>query len=298
MIHTYVLIGHPVGHSISPAIHGAAYRALGLADRSYVAVDCPDETAVRGQLERLREGEIHGANVTVPWKRFALESADEADPVAADTGAANVIVAAEASGKRRLIAHNTDVGALADELASGREGARSAVVIGSGGAALAAVVACRSIGVTNIGVTARKWRGPQDAWPRSPEFARLGATPLAWPDDEGTRCAWNDACRKSDIVVQTTSAGMKGADSGSSVAEMVPWSALDDRAFAYDVVYNPPATPFLDAARARRIAHRGGLGMLVRQAAKALTLWLGVEAPLGAMWQAAEQALEARRSNA
>src|ERR1051325_3767698 len=88
---TFVLIGHPVGHSLSPVIHEAAYRALNVGGNRYVAVDCPQEVAVRQQFGALRRGSVAGANVTVPWKRLALDLAGEADASARDVGAANVL---------------------------------------------------------------------------------------------------------------------------------------------------------------------------------------------------------------
>src|SRR5690242_6072985 len=105
----FVLIGHPVGHSVSPAIHGAAYRALGVQHR-YDVCDCPTPDDVRAQVARLRAREIAGANVTVPWKRLALELADRSDASARATGVANVLSRADDG---QIVASNTDAGALA-----------------------------------------------------------------------------------------------------------------------------------------------------------------------------------------
>src|SRR4051812_17819567 len=104
---TFVLLGHPVGHSVSPAIHSAAYRALGVAHR-YEVRDCPTPEHVRAQVELLRAGKLAGANVTVPWKRVAFELADRADPSARATGVANVL-SRDANGL--ITASNTDAGA-------------------------------------------------------------------------------------------------------------------------------------------------------------------------------------------
>jgi shikimate dehydrogenase len=84
-------------------------------------------------------------------------------------------------------------------------------------------------------------------------------------------------------VVQATSAGMRGADPGEAAAAVVAWDALPSDAVALDVVYAPPDTPFLHAARARGLRCTNGLGMLARQGALAFELWLGVPAPLEAM---------------
>jgi shikimate dehydrogenase len=283
----FVLIGHPVGHSVSPEIHRAAYRALGLAGCSYHAADCVDEAAVKEQISRLRRGAIAGANVTVPHKRLALALADDADSLARKTGAANVLV----RDGDRVIAYNTDVPALADELRRGRRNAERAVVIGNGGAALAAVVALESLGVGDVSVVARRWLGesPPSDWPRAEQMRRLGASVLAWPVSADDR--WNAVAARADILVQATSAGMQGADDGGSVSDIVPWRRLDPTAFAYDVVYNPPATAFLDRARDQGLPHAGGLGMLVGQAAHAIRIWLGRAPPTADLREAAERAL-------
>jgi shikimate dehydrogenase len=294
----FVLIGHPVGHSLSPVIHRAAYRALGLP-HEYALVDAVDETAVRGIVDELRRGRIAGANVTVPYKRLALELADRAHPLAASTGAANVL-AREGS---QVVAYNTDVLALADELGERAAGARVAAVIGNGGAALAAVAACRSVGVGSVGVVARAWRAAESpaGWSRAAEFRKAGATVLPWPAEPvparagSAGDAWDTLVCSSQIIVQATSAGMLGVGNGGSVRDIVPWPRLAAGTLAFDVVYNPPVTAFLEAANAAGVRAEGGLGMLVGQAARALSLWLGVEPPRGSMREAAEQALEAPR---
>jgi len=292
----FVLIGHPVGHSLSPAIHRAAYRALGLS-HEYDLVDAVDEAAVRGIVDELRRGRIAGANVTVPYKRLALELADRAHPLAASTGAANVL-AREGS---QVVAYNTDVLALADQLGERAAGARVAAVIGNGGAALAALAACRSLGVERVGVVARAWRAAERParWPRAAEFQKAGAIVLPWPSEPVpgragvAGDAWDTLVCSSQIIVQATSAGMLGVGDGGSVRDIVPWPRLGAGTLAFDVVYNPPVTPFLEAANAAAVRSEGGLGMLVGQAARTLSLWLGVEPPRGSMREAAEQALEA-----
>lgn len=289
---TFILIGHPVGHSLSPAIHHAAYVELGLSGHRYVAVDCPDEAAVRAQIGALRSGDIAGANVTVPWKRLALALADDVDASAKDTGAANVLRPVGDGTGMRIVAHNTDVPALLAELRRGCPDARSAMILGNGGAALAAVAACRALGVARPFVTARKWKGARSAeWHRADEFGAVGAVPVAWPDDTGAGSEFHRAVVASDVIVQSTSDGMAGASDGSAVRDVVPWAALRARTFAYDVVYSPAETPFVRAARAHGLPGENGLRMLVGQAALAIELWLGRAPGLGPLVDAASRAL-------
>jgi shikimate dehydrogenase len=283
----FILIGHPVAHSISPQIHHAAYRALG-APHHYQAVDCPDEAAVAAQVLALQNGQLGGINVTVPWKRVALRSADRRDPLAEQIGAANVLVR-EPDGS--LTAYNTDALALVDELRADALPARAAV-IGSGGAARAVVAACRALGIASVFVTARKFGAVGDD-ALAADFRGLGASVIGFPTDDepARREEWRAAAVSSLLIVQATSAGMQGADSGEAVRALVPWDELDPGAFAYDVVYNPPVTPFLRAARERKLRAENGVGMLVGQAARAIELWLGSAPPRGPMSDAAEQAL-------
>jgi shikimate dehydrogenase len=285
----FALLGHPVGHSLSPAIHGAAYRALGLEHR-YELVDVPDAAALAGAVRAVRSGELAGANVTVPWKREALVLADRADASASAVGAANVLAREAAQG---VVAHNTDVGALVEELGALFPSPDRVLVLGSGGASLAAIAAARALGARGIGVAARKWTPALDraSWPHAADVERLGATPLAWQPSAGELAAF---AVRADVVIQATSAGMHGASAGDEVAAVVPWSELRKTSVAYDLVYNPADTPFLARARAAGLAASGGLGMLVAQAARAFELWLGVAPPREPMLEAARVALAAR----
>ncbi len=296
----FVLIGHPVAHSVSPAIHGAAYRALGVPHR-YELADCPDEAAVRAVVERLRRHEIAGANVTVPWKRLALSLADRAEDSARRTAVANVL-ALDSNGQ--VVAANTDAVALAEEIAVLHAAPARAVVIGGGGAAQAAVVACQISGIGEVAVSSRGWSAsePRERWQKAEVFSALGAAPCTWPDPPGHAASaeFLGAVRRADVIIQATSAGMHGAGPGGSVSDWIPWPELTPGAVALDVVYNPPVTPFLEAARRANVRHTGGLGMLVRQAAAAIRIWLGsdrawVAPDLGELMAAAESALAERR---
>lgn len=296
----FVLIGHPVGHSVSPAIHGAAYRTLGASHR-YDVIDCPAEDDVKRVVERLRRGEIAGANVTVPWKRLALALADRADDSAGATGVANVL---SCDSRGVVTASNTDARALADEIAALHAAPRSAAVIGAGGAAQAAIVACKMLGVRDIHASNRDWLddAPRATWKRADVIAALGATPWIWPSGPGDRrpLAFSSIMRRADVIIQATSAGMRGAGAGEAVSDWIPWRELTAGAVAIDVVYNPPRTPFLEAAERANVPHAGGLGMLVRQAALAIQIWLGagdgwVTLDLAELTRAAERALGAQR---
>jgi len=285
----FILIGHPVGHSLSPAIHRAAYAWL-TADHDYQLVDAPDQAAVEAQIELLRRGEVEGANVTVPHKRLALALADRVDPSAERIGAANTLARNEAG---EVVAYNTDALGLADVLAELASGVSKAVVLGNGGAALGAIVACQHLGIADIAVTARAFKDdvPRDAWPHGAEFALLGAEPLAWV---GSSAPTRQKVAAAGLVLQATSAGMKGAEGGAALADALPWDDFSPSTVIYDLVYNPPETPVLARARERGLVAEGGLSMLVAQAQLAIRIWLGVLPPRSELLLAARHALEGR----
>ena len=292
----FALFGHPVQHSVSPAIHAAAYQALGMPHR-YELVDLPDEAALAHAVDAVRHGELAGANVTIPWKRAALSLADRVDPVAASVGAANVL-RRDADGL--LVAHNTDIPALSGEIAALVPEPETAVVLGSGGAAIAAVAALRALGA-RVTVSARRWTPavPRPQWAYAEAFLRLDAELVEWcsePAPVPMSEPLGRALRSADVIVQGTSAGMHGADSGAALAEIVPWRELRRGAVGYDLVYNPPDTEFVKAASAACVRASHGLGMLVGQAALAIELWLGVLPPLEPLREAAELALARRRA--
>jgi shikimate dehydrogenase len=286
----FAVVGDPVAHSKSPVMHMAAYRSLGLPHVYEALRVRPDELArVVGEL---REGRYDGLNVTVPHKEAALALADDRS----DGGlrAANTLArvgagpGVHADGTSRVVAHNTDVPALAEELrllagAGAPWATRRALVLGSGGAALAAVAALRVLGARDVVVRARTPRRAGAA-SESTDAGRVNHT--AQTPEGRLAQAWEPSPASEAqtlAVVQATSAGMTGADPGEAVARVVAWDALPPDAVALDVVYAPPETPFLVAARHRGLRRANGLGMLARQGALAFTLWLGVPAPFAVM---------------
>jgi shikimate dehydrogenase len=280
----FAVVGDPIGHSKSPLMQGAAMRALGLP-HAYEAVRATAEE-LPGVVARLRDGDFDGLNVTVPHKERVLSLVDELDESARVAGAANTLVRGEGGW---LVAHNTDAPALAAELtrlagSSAWPAGGCALVLGSGGAARAAVAALGShLGIADIAVRARAFA---DAARRC-AFVRTAPHPV-------TSEPWASSIeREARLValVQATSAGMRGADGGEAAARVVAWEAVPMGAVAIDVVYAPRDTPWLSAARRRGLRCDDGLGMLARQGALALELWLadeGVKAPLEAMRAALE----------
>jgi len=308
----YALFGHPVGHSVSPRMFAAALEALSGRDM-YTAMDLESASDLRDAIDDLRSGALSGANVTLPYKQTVLGLVDVVAASALEVGAANVLTVSDG----RVIAHNTDVDALAAEIEAlwvgqdGRPRSRAAI-LGGGGAALAAIAACRRLGFTLVCATSRSWSTSEAMYhSTSAERARaLGVLTTLWPGtsdapvterskaSQALRLQWKDLVADADCVIQATSAGMLGGAPGEDVAAVVPWKRLPAHALIYDVVYNPAMTPFLAAAGQHGLRAEGGLGMLVRQAELALKMWTGNDAPDGVMRAAAEAALAARGTEA
>ena len=287
----FALVGEPVAHSMSPRMHAAAFRALGLP-HDYEAVPTSAE-ALAARVAALRAGRYDGLNVTVPHKVRVLPLLDVLAPSARFAGAVNTVVK---SPEGALVGHNTDAPALAAELAqlgpdvATDATARRGLVLGSGGAARAAVAALAlGLGVAEIGIRARALDDPAAAEDFLAELrallAEAGAPTQLFVEPF---VASPSAEPSVSVVIQATSAGMHGASPGEVARRVVSWEHLPARAIARDVVYNPATTPFLDAARKRSLRCACGLGMLARQGALALELWLGLAAPVDAMRAALE----------
>jgi len=286
----FAVIGSPVGHSKSPVMHAAAYRALGM---SHVYEKLETSAAeLPARVEALRRGDFEGLNVTVPHKTRVLALADEVDPSARATGAANTLVRT-AEGKIRAL--NTDTPALAEELVRlagdrGRDAlrGRTAVVLGTGGAARAAIVALAAhLGVKRVIVRGRSLADRAHAVPYVREVDRMlaAAGGLAASVAVGAEGLVPSHAEDPELsaIVQATTCGMQGGPPGETVARAVRWDTVPPAAVALDVVYVPRDTPFLEAARARGLACDDGLGMLARQGALAFEAWLGVAPPLDVM---------------
>lgn len=267
----FAVVGSPISHSKSPGMHGAAYAALGL-DHTYEAL----ETSVEDlplRFAALRAGELTGINVTVPHKQRALALADVAEEAARAIGAANTLVRLPTGAVR---AHNTDAPAVHDELLAlaplDHYRGRTALVLGTGGAARAALYALGKLGVAKVVV-----RGRREEPGLRQVLAEVSAQATLVHESLVDPAEIDDLA----VVVQATTAGMRGGAPGEVAASGVAWKRTPADTVVYDIVYASKPTPFLAAAGKR--PHAGGLGMLARQGALAFELWLGVPAPLDAM---------------
>jgi shikimate dehydrogenase len=246
------VIGWPVAQSLSPALHGFWLAERGI-DGAYVplAVRREDFASV---LHGLRLAGFQGVSVTVPHKEAAFAIATRHDADALRAGAVNQLVFEGAE----ILGLNTDVAGLAASLAGVALEGRSAVLLGAGGAARAAVLALERLGAGEIRVVNRS---PA----RAQALASLSGRVVVAP-------AWDAAACGAALVVQATSAGMKGAAPLDLALDVLPKDAV-----VCDIVYNPLRTVFLKRAEAAGLRTVDGLGMLMHQATPAFRAFYGVE---------------------
>jgi len=260
------VLGSPIGHSLSPVLHLAAYDALGLAEWRYQAVDC-DDHRLRPFLAAL-DGEWAGLSLTMPLKRLALELADEVSPLAAMVGAANTLLHRDGS----WFAENTDVGGIVDALReAGVERPRTAVVLGAGGTAQAALAALREFGVTAPLVLVRDLARADGLRAAA---ARLDVTPQIRAGLDANGLA-DPAAYHADLLISTVPKG--AAD------PLVAHPHWQDKGTVLDVVYDPWPTPLAISAAAFGWRIASGLDMLLHQAARQVSLMTGCAAPVAAM---------------
>jgi shikimate dehydrogenase len=258
------VIGDPVSHSRSPAIHNAGYAALGL-DWVFVAFPVPAGQATTA-LDGVRALGVAGLSVTMPHKTDAAAACDELTPTASTLGVVNTVVNRDG----RLLGDSTDGAGLLRALTHEGVDVRgtSLLVLGAGGAARAIVLALADAGA-DVVVAARRLDAARAAADLAADIGAIGFDDL------------DGAVRAASVVINATPLGMQD--------EPPPFdpASLDGRSFVVDTVYHPAETPLLRAAKERGVPCANGLGMLVHQAALAFELFTGCEGPLPAMWEAA-----------
>jgi shikimate dehydrogenase len=273
-----VLIGWPISHSISPAIHNAAFRELGM-EGHYSLLPVERAEDLEKTLAGLkRDPDWTGANVTVPYKEKILPHLDRLEGAAADLKAVNTIV----RRGDQLVGHNTDLpGFLADLKRNGMDATgKSALVIGSGGAARAVVLGLIQSGcfVTLVAVIR------EQADSLASELGHGRVKVVGWKDP-----ALAGMAKTAALVVNTSPVGMWPKTDATPWPKEIP---LPESASVYDLVYNPIETRFLRETKLQGAKTASGLGMLVEQGAIAFELWTGVRAPREVMMRAARTALK------
>ena len=277
------LIGYPLGHSLSPQIHGAALHALGI-NGEYSLFPIPPSSEsdddLAALLNRVRNGSIQGLNVTIPHKQIVIPLIDELSPTAETIGAVNTIFLRGDV----LVGDNTDAaGFWTDVQRLNKDGAwdmdrnpPSALILGAGGSARAVMYALLTHGF-QITIAARRIEQAQKLCEL---FSDKNNTPCAV---ELTFLSISNLQSEPRLIVNTTPVGMHPHE------DTCPWPVdipLPKNTTIYDLVYNPRETMLVKKARTAGLPAISGIGMLVEQAALAFEHWTGLEAPRKVMRQA------------
>ncbi len=272
------LLGWPLGHSLSPIMHNAAFAASGL-DFVYLPLATPPNL-LADAIAGLRAMGFAGVNLTIPHKIAVKDYLDGLDKSAQLVGAVNTIECKEG----RLIGHNTDaagyIGAL--KLAGIDVTGKHAVVLGAGGAARAVIAGFIGASIASVTIGTRD---PGKAAALAGLFTTaIPVNGMSW-DNRGFAAA----LPKADIIVNTTPLGMYPA---TGKQPPLAWELVKPSVVISDLIYNPLQTQFMQEGSRRGHTVVGGAGMLLEQGALAFQLWTGCEAPRDVMRQALLTALK------
>jgi shikimate dehydrogenase len=269
------LSGYPLGHSYSPVMHNAALAASGI-DGDYRLYPIPPSADGNSKLEELvqsiRNGNLCGVNITIPYKQSVQNLVDRLTPLAAHIGAVNVLYMDDG----KLVGDNTDCPAFLSDLKNSfhfdKSSDHHALVLGAGGSARAVVYALHQEG-WNVQIAARR-----------KEQAKELINNLGIPNLQTLRLENGDLTilKEIHLIVNTTPVGM------SPNSDLSPWPdglQFPENAAVYDLIYNPAETRLMKNARNAGLSTVNGLGMLVEQAALSFEIWTGMKAPRAVMRQ-------------
>jgi shikimate dehydrogenase len=271
----YGILGYPVGHSRSPAMHTRAFAALGI-DAIYVPF-AVTPARLRQAIEAIQPLDLRGVNITLPHKTHVIPLLDRVETDALAIGAVNTIYRAG----DQLVGMNTDAPGLARSLVeAGLALDRMRVtIIGAGGAARASVVGLARAGAAHITIAARRESSAQELASELQKAVGVATLHSCALHPEALHAAF----ASSDLVVQATSATLDNGPHAADLTAALPLAALPKHAAVVDLVYKPRETHVLVAAQQLGLKTVDGLGMLLHQGAIAFEKWTGRSAPIEVM---------------
>ena len=266
---TYCIIGDPVNHSLSPAMHNAAFKSLSMDD-VYIAYKVSSHE-LESTVESLRSVKISGFNVTIPHKIAVLQYLDEVDLLSHKAGAVNTV----ASIDGRFKGFNTDIHGFLQPLLNRGIDFRglSVLLFGAGGSARAVVASLSSVtGISKLVVANRTYNKSSEL---SKQAELQGLTSSVSMIEEAKVMA-----KRFDLIVNATSVGLQLNES------ILDSEDIDGTSTVYDLVYRPVMTKLLENAREKGARIIYGYEMLLEQGAQAFEIWTGLKAPIPAMKKA------------
>lgn len=266
---TYCIIGDPVSHSLSPAMHNAAFKSLSL-DNVYIAYKVASGE-LESAIESLRSVRVSGFNVTIPHKTAVSQYLDEVDHLSRKAGAVNTVV----SNDGKFKGYNTDIQGFLQPLINRHTDFKglSVLLFGAGGSARAVVISLSSVnGISKLVIASRTSS-------KSLELSRLaelsGLPCSALMVEEAKVMA-----KHCDLIVNATPVGLQSNESILGIED------IERNSIVYDLVYRPVMTKLLENAcnKGARVIY--GYEMLLEQGAQAFEIWTGLKAPIPAMKKA------------
>jgi len=276
------LIGNPVKHSLSPIMHNAAIKYLGL-DLIYFSIPC-DEKDFEIVIKSLSKINCKGINITIPFKEKVLNYCSKISPLAEQIKAVNTL---KPNGKGEWHGINTDVEGLIYPLENLNLVNKQAIILGSGGAARSAIQGLINLKMSKIIITSRNKKSLNSLLD---DFKNQHVVEGMYYENPNIV----DLINSADLIVNTTPVGML---KNRSIKEELPfgfnfWTSLNAKTVIYDLIYNPQETRLLNLSRKKGCQTINGMKMLVAQGAKSLSYWTdGLEIPIQIMEEAIKKNL-------
>ena len=273
----YGVLGSPVAHSLSPALQEAGFRALGIPSE-YLRVEIPAGD-LKEALPHLQKSGFAGWNCTLPHKEAMFALCSEKDEAARESGTVNTVVVSE----KGLQGHSTDADGWEDAVAEAWQldlSNQRVLLLGCGGVGRTLAFRLARRGCRQLRLANRTSSKAVQLAEKILSLKKLPVSVVPWSSPE-----LSQAVHDSDLLIQATPMGLSGTD-----PLPVPESSLHPGLRIYDTVYHRDFTPLVRAARARHLPALDGLGMLLHQGARALSIWSGRPAPIAEMRAALEKA--------
>ncbi len=273
------VLGHPIGHTLSPVMHNASIEALGRADDyQYDKLDVPPDQLMERLAQLPAEG-YAGVNLTIPLKEVAFQGLEKLDASAEILGAVNTVEFSDEG----LVGHNTDgygfLKALEEAFGKAAEG-DNVFVLGCGGAGRAVALMAALDGAKTITLADVDMKRMQNLKKEILQSSSSVAVEFASEESKLQQC------RAADLVIQASPIGMKADD-----PSLLPSEAFREGQRVFDLIYMYPETAFLSTAKSAGAQIANGLGMLLHQGAKAFEIWTGISPDIAAMRRALEHAV-------
>ena len=276
------LIGNPVKHSLSPIMHNAAIKFLGL-DLIYFSIPC-NEKDFEIVIKSLSKINCKGINITIPFKEKALNYCSKISPVAEQIKAVNTL---KPNGKGEWYGINTDVEGFIYPLENLNLTNKQAIILGSGGAARSAIQGLTNLKMSEIIVISRNQISLDSLLFDFKNYKKLKGINIKNPNIP-------DLINSADLIINTTPVGMSNH---RSTKEELPfgdnfWTSLNSETVIYDLIYNPKETRLLNFSRSKGCQTINGIKMLISQGAKSLSYWTdGLDIPFEIMEEAIKKHL-------